>query len=303
MSAKSTTQLGRFGAKLRFKDMARVTKRQLEGFHNWICEYGRTNGTADLYVHNIRAAYRGGGPLKRLNDKSLAPKTRRHILAACRAWAKYREDTKLTVSLERLKLPPATRATEKIPMTREQWLDLIHYIDESEMKEPLRAQLGMMATRGFRRGDVLRMERKQIVRSLKTGTITYVAKGGVRLPFRVISTYRRYLEILADHTRWSRVSDLICPRAEKPHTAAGKAVARALNVCGIEIGLEDGEVHPHRLRRTYATLYLQALGSAPDAVERLRQHMGWRSLATAMQYIDHARGVELDDVAERMFDE
>jgi integrase len=284
--------------------MARVTARQLDDFDAWLRDYGRAESTARLYVHNVRAAYRAGGPLKRLNDPLLAPKTRRHILAALRAWARSRSDDQLLEKLGKLRLPPAERSTEKVPLPRAAWLALIKHLDTaSRPRPPIRAALGLMATRGFRRGDVLRMEREKIVAALDSGTLTYNAKGNRWLQFSVLPTYRRHLQTLASYDHWHHVRDLVSPRAADVHKAAGKKLARALDGCGQQIGLAAGAIYPHRLRRTYATLYLEQLGAAPDAVVRLQQHMGWRSLATAMAYVDHARGVELDDVAVAMFEE
>jgi hypothetical protein len=40
----------------------------------------------------------------------------------------------------------------------------------------------------------------------------------------------------------------------------------------------------------------------PEAMVKLTQHMQWASMATAMEYIDHARGDELDVYAERIFE-
>lgn len=284
--------------------MARVTTRQLADFEAHLLDFGRSEGTAKGYVHDVRKAYRCGGPVKRLNNDELAPKTRQRILASMRAWAKWREDGALLTKLERLRLPPADRTTEKIPLSREHWLALIHHLDESpKIYGPVRAALLLMATRGLRRGDTLRIRRDNVTRALKNGTLVYRAKGNRNMHIRVLSTYRRALEKFHTYKHWERVSLLISPKASDPHDAAGKRVARTLDHCGVAIGLEPGDLYPHRLRRTYATLYLQQLGDAPDAVVRLQQHMGWRSLATAMQYVDHARGIELDDVAEAMFDE
>jgi integrase len=118
----------------------------------------------------------------------------------------------------------------------------------------------------------------------------------------VIPTYRRFLEILPDYNGWDRVEDLISPRSSPGklrRRAASKAAARALNVCAERAGIDD--LYPHRLRRTYAVEYLRAMKTDPEAVVKLQQHMQWASLATAMQYVDHHRGAELDVAAEAMW--
>jgi integrase len=271
----------------------------LDGFEEWLLTYGSAQSTASLYVHNVKRAYELGGPLERLSDDELAPKTRRHILAACRAWAEYTEDEKLTKRLGKLKLPADERSTARVPIPRDEWLELMEEVDRADyITEPMRAELGMLGRRGFRRGDVLRLRRREVLAGLKTGTLAYEAKGKRRLEFRVLTTFRGYLEILADHRGWERVRDLIAPRGRSPQ-AAGKAVIRALGRCAGQVGLED--VYPHRLRRTYATEFLRQLQGDAEALIKLKEHMQWRSLATAMEYVDHVRGEELDEVAERIF--
>jgi integrase len=62
-------------------------------------------------------------------------------------------------------------------------------------------------------------------------------------------------------------------------------------------GIPPSELTPHRLRRTYAVHFLDGVGGD---LEKLRQHMGWASIATAAQYVDHSRREELDAVAEQV---
>lgn len=79
--------------------------------------------------------------------------------------------------------------------------------------------------------------------------------------------------------------------------AARLNVERVFSRLGEEIGLEAGAVTPHRLRRTYAVNFLQAVDG--DVV-KLKDHMGWASLQTAMRYVDHSQREELDKVAAAM---
>lgn len=81
--------------------------------------------------------------------------------------------------------------------------------------------------------------------------------------------------------------------------AAARAVVRALTEVAVRCRIYG--VHPHRLRRTYALEYLKGLVGDPDALMMPKQHMQWESLATAVEYVDHARGQELDDAAEKIF--
>lgn len=283
--------------------MAKPTPRKLEHFEAWLRRYGRGARTAALYVHDVRRAYTLGGPLGRLSDDELAPKTLRHILAACRAWAEHTDDGALLVDLKKVRLPPAVRQTAKVPLAREEWLELLAEFDRADyLSEPMRAQLALMGRRGFRCGDILRAQRVQVTAALKTGVFAYKAKGRRPIEFRVLETYQRYLQTLADHRGWSQVADLISPQSSCPdfaRAAAHKATYRALSNCAGIVELEG--VHPHRLRRTYATQFLKALKGDAEALPKLQQHMQWQSLSTALEYVDHDRGVELDQVAEGMF--
>ena len=283
--------------------MPKPTPRKLEAFEAWLLRYGRGARTAALYVHDVRRAFALGGPLQRLSDDALAPKTLRHILAACRAWAEHTDDGDLLVDLKKVRLPPAVRSSAKVPLERDDWLELLAEFDRADyLAEPMRAQLALMGRRGFRCGDILRALRPQVTAALKTGVFAYKAKGRRPVEFRVVDTYERYLQTLADHRGWKQVADLISPHSEhadSARAAAHKATSRALNACADIIDVES--VHPHRLRRTYATQFLKQLKGDPEALVKLQQHMGWRSLSTALEYVDHDRGAELDHVAEGMF--
>jgi len=77
-------------------------------------------------------------------------------------------------------------------------------------------------------------------------------------------------------------------------------VERVVAAYGADLGIED--LHPHRLRRTYAVAYLRANKGDPEALINLQQHMQWAGIATAMEYVNHLRGREIDAVAETLFD-
>ncbi len=285
------------------RDMANPTEQDFEGFREWLGDFGLSDGSIDLYVHNIRRAYHLGGPVKRLRDGDLAPKTRRHILTSCRRWARYRRDEDLFEAVERVRLPAPRRKTQKVPITRDDLFALIDEIDRADyLMDMERAQLGMMAARGFRCADVLRLRRVEVLAGLDTDTLAYEAKGGRRLEFRVLLSYRRYLDMFASYPGWHRVEDLIASRSppgKRRRQTAARRSARALAVCGAAIGVHG--LYPHRLRRTYAVEYLRQLKGDSEALVKLQQHMQWASLATAMEYVDHARGEELDAAAEAIW--
>jgi len=274
----------------------------LDGFREYLSQFGLGDGTIALYAHDVTTALGAGGVVTRLKDDELAPLTRRHILAAGRHWANYTDDGKLTAALLRLRLPAPMRKSAKVPLSRAEMFMVIDQIDAASFLSPaMRALLGMMAKRGFRAGDVLRLRRREVGNAMKTGTLAFEAKGRRRLEFRVIDTWKRYLELLAAQPRWQRVDEIIAPESADQHRrrSALVAVERMIRKVGASVGI-DG-LYPHQLRRTYAVEYLRALAGDPEGLVKLTQHMQWASMTTAMQYVDHARGEELDDVAERIF--
>lgn len=278
---------------------------ELLDFHDWLLDEGVSADTAEAYAGDVARSFRlADGPRDRLRDDELAPKTRRRILAAFRRWAQFQQDADLAEKLRRLgkRLPAPARKIPKNPLTREEWFTVLDEIDSADyLHDAMKAQLGMMASRGFRCADVLRLKRSEITAALSSGELNYQAKGARRLRFRVLDAYRPYLELLSDYRRYRRVEDLISPQSAEGRgrrRAASRAVERALIVVGQEVEID--ELYPHRLRRTYASEYLRALGNDPEALPKLQQHMQWGSIATALEYVDHERGAQLDAVAEEM---
>lgn len=281
--------------------MARPT---IDGFRAFLEESGLAAGTVNVYASDVALALEAGSFGARLRDDELAPKTRRHILAAARHWAEYTEDAQLGKQLKKIRLPPPRRKTARVPITRDQLLELVDELARTDRVTPImRATLAMMATRGFRCGDVLRMKRTELESAREQGVLAYEVKGKRRVEFKVIKTFRAPLLALASAPgTWTRVRDLVSPHAlvASRQRAAAKAVERALVTVGAGLGIWN--LHPHRLRRTYAVEYLRSLKGDPEAIVKLTQHMQWASMATAMEYIDHARGDELDAAAEKVFE-
>lgn len=280
-----------------------VTSDDLRAFEGWLVQQGLASTTAEMYTHDARSAAECGFK-ERLRDETLAPKTRHRILAAGRQWAKFREDAELTAALTSFRLPPARRKNAKVPIDREQLFKIVDALPDADYLDlPMRAVIGMLACRGFRVSDVLRIQHDELNQAKESGMLVYLAKGRRRLEFGLIKTWSHHAIALADTPGdWARVEDLICPTA-KPKTrrkAAVRAVQRALNklagYCDIP------RVYPHRLRRTYAVEYLKHQKGDPEALLKLTQHMQWADESTALQYVNHIRGRELDEAAERMFE-
>ena len=62
----------------------------------------------------------------------------------------------------------------KLPLELEDWRRVVRHLQSCKMKnEAMRHVLLIMALRGFRSGDVLRMRRTELARSLDTGKLVY----------------------------------------------------------------------------------------------------------------------------------
>lgn len=273
------------------------------GFRAYLGEFGITSESIAIYVHHARRALAAGGWIARLRSK-LAPKTLRVIRASARHWADWQRDEDLRAQLKRFRLPAPRRVQPKEPLTRAQLRRVMKAIDLAKHLPPAeQATLGLMAARGFRVGDVLRMRRVEIERAAKA-PLAFEAKGKRRVQFQVLRTFQRWLAVLAAQPgSWQRVEDLVAARSkDSARRATGaRRIQRELARIGSDLGIEG--LHPHRFRRTYAVLFLQAHQGDPEAVAKLTEHMQWGSPMTAFQYIDHVRGDELDKVAERLFDD
>lgn len=281
----------------------KVTDDDLRAFRAWLQAQGLAKTTAETYAYDARSAA-DDGFAARLLDVELAPKTRHRLLAAGRQWSKFRDDPALAAALAKIKLPPARRKLAKVPVDRDQLFAIVDELPLADYLEPpMRAVIGMMACRGFRVSDVLRIQRDELVQAIETGMLVYPGKGDRRMEFGLIKTWSPYVTILANTAgEWTRVEDLICPASE-PKTrrkTAVRAVERALTKVAHRAGVS--KVYPHRLRRTYAVQYLRQHPGDPEALLKLTQHMQWADESTALQYVNHARGRELDAAAERIFE-
>lgn len=266
-------------------------KQDLKKFEAWLIGRGRDEKTAELYRKHLNTILAAGEiSVKRLLDKNLAPLTRRSIKASLKAWAKYTKNTELIEQLDDIKLPPARRVGIKIPLEKSDWKKLRKEIDTYELT-PEVAVIGMMATRGFRVGDVLRMTRSEVKEAVDSGTLAITVKGGRRLEFGVTDAYRRYLEALLTQPKWKQMEDLIPNKMR---------VRRTLKEIATEAGLDASEIYPHRLRRTVATYFLESVGGD---LTKLKDWMGWTNINTAASYTDFHKKKDLDDAAAKMFED
>lgn len=275
----------------------------LVAFQEWlILKRGCVKGTAKLYAQNVlNASQHHEGFFGKLTDPNIAPKTKRHIKAAIVAYARFTKDRELEASIREVRLPPADRVTVKIPLDRDLWVKFITVLDDSQAFSPeIRACMGIIAIRGYRVSDVLRMERKEILRGLQTGILSTVGKGRKRLEYTV-QPFRKYLITLLGVKDWVKVADLISNSKRDDMTAARVKLLRAFKTLAKEVGIDPKDIFTHRFRRTVATMFLDHPSVKGD-LEKLRQFMGWSNVTIAAGYADHDRRKELDVVADDLLD-
>jgi integrase len=243
-----------------------------------------------VYANHLRrGAADERGLTHRLLGSELAPNSQRTAKAALAAWALFSRDRELAEQLKDLRLPPARRMKAKIPLELEAWRRFVQHVTRCKMRcEPIRHVELIIAKRGIRCSDVLRMSRQDVTQAVATKVLVFEGKGRKRTRFAA-APILEHLEALAEIKHWKHVSDLISSGSPR---AALTRVERAVRRHAEAIDLPD--VFPHRFRTTYATSFLKALQGDPQALIKLQRHMDWESLATAARYADAVDAGELD---------
>lgn len=270
----------------------------LAKFDAWLHTRGRSEGTRRVYANHLRrSAADERGLVHRLLGRELAPNSQRTAKAALAAWARFSGDTELAEQLKDLRLPPARRMKAKIPLELEAWRRFVQHVSQVKMRnEPLRHVELIIAKRGIRCSDVLRMTRQDITDAVSTKVLVFEGKGRKRTRFAA-APILEHLKALSEIKHWKHVSDLISsgsPRAAL--TRVERSVRRHAKA------LEIPDVFPHRFRTTYATSFLKALQGDPQALIKLQRHMDWESLATAARYADAVDAGELDVIGAGVTD-
>lgn len=231
------------------------------------------------------------GLTHRLIAGTLAPNTLRTNLAALRAWAKYSKDARLAERLNDIRLPPARRVRTKQPLDLDTLKMVVRHLRTCKMpNEGMRCILLIIALRGIRSGDVLRIQRTEVRRALDTGKLIYEGKGRKRIEIDA-RPIREQLERLAEMSGWDRVRDLIAVGRASGRVVSTK-VWRAARRTAKKAGIL--EMNPHRYRHTFATNFLKQLHGDPNAIVKLQRYMAWESLNTAARYVDAVSQDELD---------
>jgi len=279
-----------------------ISEKNLSGFRDWLRGRGRTEGTAETYCMNLRTC--GADPkglTHRLIAGDLAPTTLRCNLASLRAWALYAKDGTLSQTLADLRLPPPRRMKSRDPLDREDWKRIVRHLQTCDMtNEAMRQILLIMALRGLRSGDVLRLRRAEVVRAVASGKLSYEGKGRKRIELSA-APIRGPLEALAQMRGWDRVRDLL-GTARSGETLASSALRKKVWRAAIRTGAAAGidEMNPHRYRHTFATQYLAQLAGDPNSIVKLQRYMHWESMGTAARYVDHVSREQLDKVGDDM---
>lgn len=276
------------------------TAEEFHDFTRWMVERGRSPYTADLYERHLRHSFEDDrGVLARVSQAGLAPQTRRTNRAALAAWARFAEDDELAGRLAEVKLPPAERVSEKRALELDDWRLLLAELAETDvLDEYERAAISLVSYRGFRIGDVCRLEARSVRQGLKNGLLVYAAKGGRRISWSVTDRMREHLEVFADERGWKHARDLIAPNWNSDRQRGARLrCQRAFARLVAETDLEPEGLSLHIMRRTYAWHYLRFSGGDPV---KLQKHMSWRKIDTAMQYVDQQQRSELDAIADSL---
>jgi integrase len=262
-----------------------ISTTYTDEFGQWLRDRNRSQVTVALYEGHLRRSFAFSDPLAPILDARFSLKTRHSILAALRAWAKFTADEKLQKRLNDIRetLPKAERMFVKVPLSQEERDRFLDTLDSSKEIPPVRAVLGMMASRGLRIGDVLRLTRKEVTRGVEEGVLSGYAKGGKRKTYDITKGCVPYLELLLEERGWTTVNDFIAPDSGDDRAAASQIVRRACARIGKAAKIKQ-KVRPHLLRATFARLYLDSVGGD---VTYLTKYMGWDSVQTALGYVEH----------------
>lgn len=281
-----------------------ITDKNLARFKTWIVGRGRSEDTYRIYASHLRqSAADPKGLTHRLVGRN-APKTKRTNLAALAAWAKFSKDDELRAELEEIRLPPARRVSAKFPLSVGNWKKLITHLRTAKLPTrdfALRQVMGIIAIRGLRCSDALRIKKREISAALSSGKLAFEGKKGKRTEFAAAPMLVELTALSEIPGQWEYVRELVCPDSGAPARSAANRVWRRMKSEAKKIGI-DG-LYPHQLRRTYATHFLEQLQGDPRAIIKLQRHMDWESMATAASYADAVDAGELDQVGGKMLDD
>lgn len=281
------------------------TRHDTDGFQTWLHKRGRGR-SASQYIQVINGYLDDPGTYEtKITSSSLSPNYRRHLAAVLRQWAKYTKNKDLIAHLEELRLPAPIPKGPKEPFDRETWFSILDEIEGADyLKSSEKLVCSLVATRGIRVGDALRITRKEIQQALKTGLLVFEGKRERRTTFSA-APIAEYLEELLG-LPWgsrARVRWLVSPRSADDHRAQRNArnrIGLAFKRVADNLDIEPEDMHSHKFRHTYATHYLSEMKGDEEAIFKLQQQMGWARLDTAQNYLRRSRRGELDQVEQSL---
>jgi integrase len=274
---------------------------KLQAFRAWLHKRGRDR-SADQYSKIVRRWIEDPAKVEAaMLSGDYSPNYRRHLIACVRIYARFTGDGDLLLRLGDIRRPAPVPVEVREPLETDDWFNIRKSIDEASfLSNPTRFVCSLIALRGIRCGDVLRLTKHEIEQGLKTGILAYEGKGERRQQYNA-EPLRLYLEGLLA-CRWpakgKRVRNLVCPHSSEDNAqeTAGREIRKAFDRIADESEMERGDLYAHRFRHTYATLFLQQMTGDPEAIFKLQQQMGWARLDTASNYLRRSRRTELDAI-------
>lgn len=278
---------------------------KLVAFESWLLRRGREVETAKRYRRILaRALAQKDGPESILLRRSDSALYRRLLYAALSSWATFTEDTGLILRMKEIRLPPAEPVAPREPFAQEDWAAILSHIEtDPDLSEPLRHTLHLIALRGIRCGDTVRIRRAELDAAVRGGVLRFAGKRGRRLEYQTKHLKKPIEGLLSCPWRGATyVRDLISPGADSDtrQESACRAVRRAFDRVARELGIDPSEIHSHRFRHTYATRFLQEMSGNPEAGEMLDLQMGWTNPNTKRFYLRRNRRPELEEVETRL---
>jgi integrase len=223
-----------------------------------------------------------------------------------RAWARYTKDDVLAARLSDIRetLPVPRKVNPKKPLSADERERFLRSLDRREKDPYVVALLGLLATRGLRVSDVLRLTRKEVNYGVKEGVLPVETKGGVRQEFYLAEDAVAYLRVFQDVTRahdgapeWKTVLDLVAPAANHKTDRRRAALTIVGRACKRVALAAKVKATPHILRHTVARLFLDTVS---QDMAQLVAYMGWLRPETAFNYISFVDPAKLRDAAEKM---
>lgn len=280
-----------------YRDTRSIVDKDLDGFVAWLRRRNRTRSIPQ-YTRVIRRYLDNPSAVEgMMADQSYAPNYRRHLAACVRSWARFSEDGELLVRLDEIQMPAALPISAREPFSWDTWWTIQDAIVHCDLPDAIRLVCQMIALRGIRCGDVLRLQKRELVAARDTDVLAFEGKAERRIEYSA-EPLRPFIDGLLElpWERKRRVHQLISPTAD----TAGRRVRYAFDRIARELDMDSAELHAHRFRHTYAHFFLQELAGDPEAIFKLQEQMGWAKLETAANYLRRSRRKELNEIESKM---